>query len=317
MVEYAVEAECLVKDYSNIRALDCVSFKVRRGEIFGFIGPNGAGKTTTIKILSTLIQPTSGSAYVLGHDIKREGKKVRERIGVVQQELSWEAWLSVEKNLDFYGYLWGIPKEDRKRRLEFLLDKFGLKDVRKQNPLELSVGQRRRLQVAREFMHSCDLMFLDEPTSGLDPVARRAVLSYLKEKVKEGLTIFFTTHILEEAEYVCDRIAIINRGKILTIGSVEEIKRRFGGFSMIEFAIKDPNLSKLMKIKRNLEEIGETSISYANGKIRVMTREIESALLHVMEIIHKEDARLLFLNVKTPTLDEAFVRAVIGEKKVG
>ncbi|MFQ6068491.1 MAG: ABC transporter ATP-binding protein, partial [Candidatus Bathyarchaeia archaeon] len=239
MPEYSIEANELTKHYDEVVAVDHISFKVRKGEVFGFLGPNGAGKTTTIKMLTTLIKPTAGSAMVLGFNIVSEGNKIRPQIGVVQQEASYEYALSVEENLDLYGFLWNVPKKERKKKIELLLDKFGLKEVRKTAPPELSMGQRRRLQVAREFMHECELMFLDEPTIGLDPQARRITLDYVREKVKNGMTVFFTTHIMEEAEYVCDRIAIINRGQILALDTIEDVKRRFGGISVIHLLVKD------------------------------------------------------------------------------
>lgn len=186
----AVETAELTKNYGKVTAVDNVSFKVRSGEVFGFLGPNRAGKTTTIKMLTTLLRPTAGHASILGFDVVSESSKIRPRIGVVQQELSYEMALSVEGNMDLYGFIWNVPKKKRRDRIELLLDKFGLKDVRKTKPQELSMGQSRRLQVAREFMHDCELMFLDEPTIGLDPQARRITLDFVREKVEGGTTLF-------------------------------------------------------------------------------------------------------------------------------
>jgi ABC-2 type transport system ATP-binding protein len=210
---------------------------VERTEVFGFLGPNGAGKTTTIKMLTTLLPPTSGRASILGLDLRTEGRKIRERIGVVQQQESFDQGLNVETSLDIYGLLWGVPKRIRKQRIEELVERFGMRDFRKSPTIDLSSGQKRRVQVAREFIHDMDLLFLDEPTVGLDPLARRAFLDYFKEKVKAGLTIFFTTHILEEAEYLCQRIAVINLGKIVAIDTPENLKRRFGRAKAVEFTL--------------------------------------------------------------------------------
>src|SRR5712692_4902156 len=210
---------------------------MRRGEVFGFLGPNGAGKTTTIKMLTTLLPPTSGSARVVGRDLRTEGKKIRERIGVVQQQDSFDQGLNVETSMDIYGLIWDVPKRDRRRRIDEVVKRFGMKDFLKMPTIDLSSGQRRRLQVAREFLHDMELLFLDEPTVGLDPLVRRSTLDFIKQKVKDGLTIFFTTHILEEAEYLCDRVGVIDHGKIITLDSPSNLKRHFGRFKAIEVAV--------------------------------------------------------------------------------
>src|SRR4029077_15781389 len=167
----AIDVEALSKTYGAKKAVDQVSFSVDKGEVFGFLGPNGAGKTTTIKMLTTLIPPTSGRASVLGYDLRSEAKKIRERIGVVQQQDSFDQGLKVETSLDIYGLIWNTPVEERKKRIKELVERFGMEEFRKKPTVDLSAGQRRRLQVAREFMHDMDLLFLDEPTVGLDPIA--------------------------------------------------------------------------------------------------------------------------------------------------
>ncbi|MDP8942137.1 MAG: ABC transporter ATP-binding protein, partial [Thermoproteota archaeon] len=190
----------------DIRAINGISLNVKYGKVFGFLGPNGAGKTTTIKVLTTLIRPSSGKVYLFGKDIVKHSSEVRKRIGVVLQQPSFEANLTVERSLDLYGFLWGLASEKRKDKLREILHAFDLESLRNIKNDELSIGQRRRVQVAREFMHEMDLLFLDEPTVGLDPSARRMLLDYIKKQVKAGLTVFFTTHIMEEAEYLCDEI---------------------------------------------------------------------------------------------------------------
>src|SRR3989440_3577826 len=223
--------------YGDKPAVDRVSFDVERSEVFGFLGPNGAGKTTTIKMLTTLLQPSSGGANVLGFDLKTEGRKIRERIGVVQEQDSFDQGLNVETSLDIYGLIWNVPRTERKTRIEEVIARFGMEEFRKMPTVDLSIGQRRRVQVAREFVHDMDLLFLDEPTVGLDPSARRSLLDYIKKRVREGLTIFFTTHILEEAEYLCDEIAIINKGKIIAVDTPAELKNKFGREKTIKIHI--------------------------------------------------------------------------------
>ncbi len=239
-----IDVNHLSKLYGSVKAVDDVELLVERGQVFGFLGPNGAGKSTIIKLLTTLIPPSSGTLSILGIDAVKNPLQVRHKIGVVLQQPSYEPTLSVEKSLDKYGMMWNVPRVERKKRLEHLLKDFDLVEIRKKRTEDLSIGQRRRVQVAREFMHDMDLLFLDEPTVGLDPNARRKLLDYLKNKVKTGLTIFYTTHILTEAEYLCDKIAIIDKGKIIAVDSPNALKTRFG---------KEKKQLKFIYWKKNLK----------------------------------------------------------------
>jgi ABC-2 type transport system ATP-binding protein len=308
--EYCIETNELTKNYGKTVAVDHTSFKVRKGEVFGFLGPNGAGKTTTIKLLTTLLKPTHGSAKILGFDLLSEGNKIRPKIGVVQQEASYEMSLNVEENLDLYGFLWNTSKQERKKRTELLLEKFGLKETRKTAPPELSMGQRRRLQVAREFMHDCELMFLDEPTTGLDPQARRTTLDYVQEKAKNGMTIFFTTHIMEEAEYICDRIAIINRGRILALDTVENIKRKFGGVSVIHLRVVDGYdiLNEKLQNSSDVERI--VLPQQQDEPMKVYAKDADAVLSQMLDIVVSSGLHVEELRIKEPSLDDVFIQMV-------
>jgi ABC-2 type transport system ATP-binding protein len=296
--------------YGSLIAVDHISFKVQNGEVFGFLGPNGAGKTTTIKMLTTLLRPTSGKASVLGFDVASEGGKIRPRIGVVQQEQSYEYALSVERNLDLYGFLWDVPKKERKERVELLLDKFGLQEARKTAPPELSMGQRRRLQVAREFMHDCELMFLDEPTTGLDPQARRVTLDFVRDKVRNGVTVFFTTHIMEEAEYICDRIAIINHGRILALDTVKNVKRKFGGVSVIylRFAEYNDDVDQRLRSLPGVQRIVHPQ--QKDEPLKVFAEDANAVLPGIINAAASLGARITELRVEEPSLDDVFVQMV-------
>jgi ABC-2 type transport system ATP-binding protein len=313
---YCVETNELTKNYGKVVAVDHVSFKVRTGEIFGFLGPNGAGKTTTIKMLTTLLRPTSGNAMVLGFDVASEGGRIRPHIGVVQQQLSYEMALSVEENLNLYGFMWGVPKKDRRERTELLLDKFGLRDVRKTKPQELSMGQDRRVQVAREFMHDSKLMFLDEPTIGLDPQARRVTLDFVREKVQSGTTVFFTTHIMEEAEYICDRIAIINHGQILALDTIDSIKRKFGGVSVIHLRVTNGNALANLKLEKLP---GVERIVYPQPQdefLKVYTKDANAVLSQIIDIVTSSGLHVEELGIKEPSLDDVFIQ-MINSKEDG
>src|ERR671920_2594751 len=262
--QHCISVYELMKYYNNdIRAINGISFNVKYGKVFGFLGPNGAGKTTTIKILTTLIRPSSGKVHIFGKDVVKHSSEVRKRIGVVLQQPSFEANLTVERALNLYGFLWGLAAKRRKDKLREILHAFDLESLRNTKNDELSIGQRRRVQVAREFMHDMDLLFLNEPTVGLDPAARRTLLDYVKKHVRGGLTVFFTTHIMEEAEYLCDEIAIINKGKIIATDTPAGLKQKYGGIKAVEIKLKDSTAHSVMQI------IGQT----ADGSVIEMTAQ--------------------------------------------
>jgi ABC-2 type transport system ATP-binding protein len=308
--QYSIETDELTMQYGSLVAVDHVSFSVQKGEVFGFLGPNGAGKSTTIKMLTTLLRPTSGKATVLGFDVASEGSEIRRRIGVVQQEPSYEHALSVEGNLDMYGLLWNVPKRERKERIELLLGKFGLGEARKTAAPELSIGQRRRLQVAREFMHDSELMFLDEPTTGLDPQARRVTLDYVREKVRNGVTVFFTTHIMEEAEYVCDRIAMINHGQILALDTIENVKHRFGAVSVVYlgFAAYSSDLDRRLRSLPGVQKI--VPPQQRDDLFKLYAEDTNVVLPRIIDVTTTLGVRITELRIEEPSLDDVFVQMV-------
>ncbi len=308
--EPAIRVDQLSKRFADKVAVDGVSFDVGRSEVFGFLGPNGAGKTTTIKMLTTLLPPTSGRATILGHDLATEGREIRARIGVVQQQDSFDQGLNVETSIDIYGLLWDVPKIERKRRIDELIDHFGMDEFRKKPTVDLSAGQRRRLQVAREFIHDMDLLFLDEPTVGLDPIVRRGVLDYLKERVREGLTIFFTTHVLEEAEYLCDRIAVINQGRIVEIDTPENLKRRFGSAKAVEFRLLQGRSSEMASAIRTLDGVTHLAQDEASGAYRVTTGVPESVIPGIYRLAESLGLTVSSIYIAETTLEDAFINLV-------
>jgi ABC-2 type transport system ATP-binding protein len=304
----SILARSLFKSYDGINAVDGIDLDVEEGQIFGFLGPNGAGKSTVIKMLTTLIQPTDGEITVLKINAMKEPLKIRKKIGVVLQQPSYEPTLSVEKSLDKYGMMWNIDKKTRKERTEELLIAFNLVEIRKKKNEDLSIGQRRRVQVAREFMHDMDLLFLDEPTVGLDPTARRQLLDFLKNKVKEkNLTIFYTTHVLTEAEYLCDNIAIINKGKIITVDSPNELKKRFGNEKTIKIHIST-NPDTLPNI---LENIQDCKIDFGTGAtITIRSTNSEIVLMNILKILNQNNIAIDDLSAIPTNLEEIFLKVV-------
>jgi len=300
-----IEVNHLSKSYGSINAVDDLVLSVKSGQVFGFLGPNGAGKSTTIKLLTTLIPPSGGTLSILGVDAISNPLQIRHKIGVVLQQPSYEPTLSVEKSLDKYGMMWNVPKIERKKRMEQLLKDFDLVEIRKKRNEDLSIGQRRRVQVAREFMHDMELLFLDEPTVGLDPSARRKLLDYLKNKVKTGLTIFYTTHILSEAEYLCNEIAIIDKGKIITVDSPDALKQRFGK----EKTIKIHLLKKQPEISSLLTGILDCKINFENGtNIVIHSEQSELVLLKVLKILNDNGIEIEDLSAVPTNLEEIFLK---------
>ena len=316
---YCISVHGLKKDYGkNIHAINGISFNVKYGEVFGFLGPNGAGKTTTIKVLTTLISPSTGSVYVFGKDIVKHHTEIRKRIGVVSQQPSFEANLTVEKALDLYALIWGVRGRRRKEKLKEIIDVFDLESIKNIKNDELSIGQRRRVQVAREFIHDMDLLFLDEPTIGLDPSARRMLLDYIKNQVKSGLTVFFTTHIMEEAEYLCDKIAIIDKGKIIAIDTPTGLKQKYAAKAKtIELTLKDVLDESIIHLVSTV--IGGSNSSHMDvtgtRTLTITDDNAQEVIIKIIQLFSKSDIQIESIAINPPSLEEVFLTIVKEDRK--
>jgi ABC-2 type transport system ATP-binding protein len=311
--DLAIDARHLTRKFGEKEAVADATFQVARSEVFGFLGPNGAGKTTTTKMLTTLLPPTSGSATILGFDLRTQGSSIREKIGVVQQQDSFDQGLNVETSMDLYGLLWNVPKLVRRERVERLIKDFSMEDFRKTSTLDLSTGQRRRLQVAREFVHEMDLLFLDEPTVGLDPIVRRNALNYFKEKVRDGLSIFFTTHILEEAEYLCDRLAVINHGRIVEVDTPANLKRKFGTAKEVEFRFLEGASGEFQKLLLGFSEVDAVELDAASGVYRAKTSKPEAVIPEVYRLAERLGLHVSSVYISETTLEDAFISMIEGQ----
>lgn len=228
-----IEVKNVVKKFGDFTAVDNISFKVNKGEIFAFLGPNGAGKTTSIKMLTTLLKPTSGEVFLNGHNVTENPDETRKSFGIVFQDQSLDNELTAYENMQFHAILYGVKKEVYKKRIIDLLQMVELYDRRDSFVKTFSGGMKRRLEIARGLLHHPTVLFLDEPTIGLDPQTRNHIWTYINElNKKEGVTIFFTTHHMEEVERIAKRVAIIDHGKILIDGTIEEIIKKAGKESL-------------------------------------------------------------------------------------
>jgi ABC-2 type transport system ATP-binding protein len=236
--EQAISIKNLVKRYDDVTAVDGLSFDVEEGEIFGLLGPNGAGKSTTINILSGLLEPTSGSATVLGFDVQREPGKVKERIGVCPQEPAFFPYLTGRENVELMGNLQGMPKEKLRERTDWLLDQVGLGEASSRRAGKYSGGMVRRTSLAMALVHDPEVAFLDEPTVGLDPQSRRATWGLIDDLKGRGRTVILTTHYIEEAEALSDRVGIIDHGKLIALDTPQVLMEEYGAENLEEVFIK-------------------------------------------------------------------------------
>lgn len=308
----AIDVSSLVKTYDGKKmAIDDITFSVRKGEIYGLLGKNGAGKSSTIKILTTLIPPTSGEISVLGHNPVKNPVYIKKHIGVVQQEESFD-FATVETNMKIYATLWQIPREEAKARTEELLELFELTEVRKTRAFELSGGQKKKLQVARELIHDMDILFLDEPTVGMDPIMRRRILDNIRKRAQDGMTVLFTTHFLEEADYICDRIAIMSHGKIRVEGTSTELKNRYGGLRTLEItSTKVPEDAVIAKLKGELLDSDLANDVFLDGKtLKIVGKGITKVLENILGLARASVGTIDSINLRDATLDDVFIEVV-------
>lgn len=260
--EISIDVQNLVKRYpkSNVNAVDGISFRVRRGEIFGLLGPNGAGKTTTIGILTTNVLPTSGTASIMGINVVEDPMSVKQRIAVVPQQSNLDRSLRAREILTFHASYHGIPRAERNARADTLLQELGLGDRGKEMVRRYSGGMAQRLMLARALMHSPDVLFLDEPTNSLDPQSRLFLWDRIRILNTQGVTVLLTTHDMDEADQLCERIAIMDHGKILVLDTAPELKKLIPGGTHLELRVRIPELisvgaaSKEVASKTNLLE---------------------------------------------------------------
>ncbi|MCD6088118.1 ATP-binding cassette domain-containing protein, partial [Candidatus Bathyarchaeota archaeon] len=303
LLEIAIKTVSLTKRFGDLTAVDHISFEVRRGEIFGFLGPNGAGKTTTIRMLVGLTAPTEGTAIIDGYDIRSEILEVKKRVGVVPEASNLYDELSVEDNLLFMAGLYHVPRLKREERVRELLKSFNLWDRKDTKFGKLSKGLKRRLTIAASLVHYPRIIFLDEPTTGLDVMSARSLRLLLKDLRETGVTIFLTTHYIEEADQLCDRIAVIVKGRIVTIDTPENMKSMVQDIPVIE-ALFDSPINKSM-----IKDFGILEEAWIEGnRIRIFAGEVTEVLEALINFATTYKLKIVGVNTVKPGLEEAFVK---------
>ncbi len=302
----AIQVVDIVKRYGNFTAVDGVSFDVAEGEIFGLLGPNGAGKSTLIRMMTTLLEITAGDAFIDGHDVRKEPNEARRCMGVIPQAMTSDGDLTVWENLSIYSKLYGITTADRERSIDELLELVDLTKWRDAPARNLSGGMRRRLEIARGLVHRPRIFFLDEPTTGLDPVSRVAVWEMITSiKQKRNLTVLITTHYMDEADRLCDRIAIVDHGKLVALDTPRALKSSVPGSTVIEAQFLNPpedwheRLGKLAAVNSVQPEGAEM--------YRILTDDGSRTTTDLVETSVKSNVAIKSLTVQSTTLDDVFV----------
>jgi len=302
----AIRVENIVKKYGDFEAVKKVNFSVEDGEIFGLLGPNGAGKSTLIRMMTTLIPVTSGKAVVGGHDVSKDSDAVRRMIGVIPQALTSDQDLTVEENLSIYAKLYSVPRAQREKNIADVLEAVDLTKWRTAQTKTLSGGMRRRLEIARGLVHDPRIFFLDEPTTGLDPVSRIAVWEMLNNlKKTRNLTMLLTTHYMEEADRLCDRIAIVDHGTLVALGTPVELKQSVPGSNVVEvqFNREDPEWQSRLEAMPDVTEVQSQSA----GVYRVLTSNGSQTTTQLVEMAKALGEQLTSLSVQNTSLDDVFV----------
>jgi len=301
-----LEVDNLVKHYGDFAAVKGITFDIKEGEIFSLLGPNGAGKTTTISMLSTLYAPTSGDATVAGHSVTKAPMDVRNAIGVVPQDLALYEDLSARENLLFWGQMYGLSGSTLKNRVEEVLGQIGLVDKAKDRVKTYSGGMKRRVNIGVGLLHKPKLLFMDEPTVGIDPQSRRAILDTVKDLNKQGMTVLYTTHYMEEAEELSHRVGIIDHGELIAIGTQKELTRQVGETETLILHIgenEDPEA--LISAFKGIDGVLEANA--INHEISVITHSAADVMAPVVTKANERGIKIHSIDIREPNLEAVFL----------
>ena len=310
MPDNAVEMRDLVKRFGDFVAVDHVTMEVRRGEIFGFLGPNGAGKSTTIRMLCGLLAPTSGSATVGGLDVGTQSELIKQRIGYMSQRFSLYDDLTVEENIDFFSGIYGVPRNRRAERKDYVLKMAGIEERRASLTRLLSGGWKQRLALGCAILHEPPILFLDEPTSGVDPIARRTFWDLIYQLSRAGQTIFVSTHYMDEAEY-CHRLALMYRGKVTALGTPTELKQSLGSHHLLLLEVSD--IVHSMHLLESVPGVGDVAVF--GGGLHVTVENDQSAVPKIRQVLEGAGIQVPILEPIEPSLEDVFVAMIEREER--
>jgi len=307
-VSNMIEAQALTKYYNGTPdpAVDEVSFVVRQGEIFSLLGPNGAGKSTTISMLSCLLKPTSGDAHIDGASVIRAPQKVKEVIGVVPQEIALYPKLTAYENLIFWGRLYGMGGKVLRKRVDEVLDLTGLRERAKDRVETYSGGMQRRINIGVGLLHEPKVIFMDEPTVGIDPQSRRSILDTVKSLNEQGMTVLYTTHYMEEAQELSDRIGIIDHGEMIALGTQQELTQLVGEQDVVEMHIAEE--SSRTEVVQALEQVqGVHQVQPLNGTMRLFVDDGNAVLPNLITVANEQNAKITSASIQEPNLEAVFL----------
>jgi ABC-2 type transport system ATP-binding protein len=300
----AIEVKNLKKTFDNTQAVQGISFDIMQGQIFSLLGPNGAGKTTTISILSTLIKPDSGSVTLMGYDLKQESNKAKACLGVVPQDIALYEDLTAAENLNFWGKMYGLRGNILKQRIQVVLEMIGLADRKNERVGKYSGGMKRRVNIGAALLHNPKILFMDEPTVGIDPQSRRHILDSIKLLNQQGMTVLYTTHYMEEAQELSDQIAIMDKGKIIAMGTQAELIKIVGQSDRLTIEI-DQDHSQVMELWQTVP--GVQKISGVNGSLDLLAEDSNQVLPRLFEIAAVNNTRITAINIQEPNLEAVFL----------
>jgi ABC-2 type transport system ATP-binding protein len=304
--ESAIEVSNLTKYYGKLLAVDQVNFEVKGKELFGLLGPNGAGKTTTIRMICGMLRPTSGTIIVAGFDVSQKPEEAKRRIGLVPDISNLFGELSARVNLEFMGKLYGLDKKTRRERIDQVLELFQLKERQNDLVKYYSKGMHRRLTIAAALIHQPEILVMDEPTSGLDAQTARLVREIIIDLNKEGRAVLLTTHQIEEADRLCQRVGIIDRGRLIALNTPEELKNSTEGMRALEIKVLN-GVDQQRWLPIISEAEGVDNVFLAEGKIRVLSKDLPQVIPIVVNLVSKNGGKIENISVAQPTLEDAFI----------
>jgi len=302
-----IAARALTKRYGSFTAVDTIDFEVRAGECVGFLGPNGAGKTTTISMLSCLLGPSGGEATIAGHSVRKETQAVKRLIGVIPQDIALYPTLSARENLHFWGQLYGLRGKERSQRVEEVLELVGLRERAKERIEKYSGGMKRRINIAAGLLHRPKIVFMDEPTVGIDPQSRRAILDMVKTFNQQGMAVLYTTHYMEEAEELSDRVGIIDHGELIAVGTQRELTEKVGGTETLVLHIDETQDAG--QLASALETVpGVIRATVTDHQVSMVTHSAKGILAGVIGRASETGKKVRSIDIQEPNLEAVFLQ---------